>query len=330
MSKLPASVSPTVEAIYESYERGRESFRPHLGASLIGRECERELWYTFRWCSAPRHSGRMLRLFETGQREEERFIENLRAIGIEVHERDEETGRQFGFSDFGGHFAGSIDGAALGIIEAPKTWHLLEFKTYNARRFELLKRHGVKVASPEHYSQMVVYMDYLGFTRAFYLSVCKDSDELYAERLHADPAFAALLKEKARRIIAAATPPMKLSEDPAWWKCKCCEHRATCHEGRPPEVNCRTCLHSTPVMEGESGLSACSAQAGWRCEKHCQMLSKAEQERGCSDHLYIPPLLSGEVVDAGDDFVKYRFADGTTLRNGRGGVSSRKIWESAE
>ena len=69
-------------------------------------------------------------------------------------------------------------------------------------------------------------------------------------------------------------------------------------------------------MEGESG---------WRCEKHNQLLSCQEQLRGCSDHLYVPDLLPGEVVDAGDDFVKYRFADGTTLRNGRGGVSSKAI-----
>lgn len=315
MAELTPATSLTVEAIYASYEWERESFRSHLGASVIGKECERELWYSFRWCTRSTFSGRMLRLFETGRREEERFIEELRRIGVEVHDRDSETGRQFSFSDFGGHIAGSIDGAALGIIEAPATWHLLEFKTYNSKRFELLKKHGVKAASLEHYAQMVIYMymDYLGFTRAFYLAVCKDTDELYGERIHADPAYAALLKGKARRIIAAATPLARISEDPGWWRCKCCDHRATCHEGQPAEVNCRTCLHSTPV------------EGGWRCQKHNQMLTKAEQERGCSDHLYLPGLIPGEVTDAGDDWVEYRMPDGTTLRNGRGAVSSKQI-----
>jgi len=60
-----------------------------------------------------------------------------------------------------------------------------------------LKRHGVKAASYEHYCQMVCYMDYLGFERAFYLAVCKDTDELYSERIHSDPAFATILKDKA-------------------------------------------------------------------------------------------------------------------------------------
>lgn len=313
MAELPQSLSPTVEAIYASYEREQKSFGSRLGASVIGRECERELWYSFRCCTRGAFSGRMLRLFETGQREEARLIENLRTIGVEVHNLDPETGKQFGFSDFGDHFTGYIDGAALGIIEAPATWHLCEFKTYNSKRFELLKKHGVKAASYEHYCQMIVYMDYLGFDRGFYLAVCKDTDGLYSERIHSDPTFAAMLKEKARRIINAASPPPRISEDPGWWKCKTCDHRQTCHEGQPPEVNCRTCLHSTPV------------DGGWRCEKHNQMLTKPEQERGCSDHLYIPDLLRGEQVDAGDDAVEYRFPDSTTLRNGRGGLSSKQI-----
>jgi len=313
MAELPQTVSPTIEAIYASYEQEQKSFGSRLGASVIGRECERDLWYSFRCCTRSAFSGRMLRLFETGQLEESRLIENLRRIGVEVHNLDPETGKQFGFSDFGDHFAGYIDGAVLGIPEAPATWHLCEFKTYNSKRFELLKKHGVKSSAPEHYAQMVVYMDYLGFTRALYMAVCKDNDELYAERIHADPGFATILKDKARRIIAAASPPTKISEDPGWWKCKCCDHRATCHEEQPPEVNCRTCLHSTPV------------EGGWRCDKHKQMLSKAEQERSCSDHLYIPSLLPGEVVNADDHSVEYRFPDGSIVRNGRGGMSSRQI-----
>ena len=318
MAKVPANNSLTVQAIYDAYEEEREHFRSHLGASLIGRECERELWYSFRWCTVPHHSGRILRLFETGQREEERFIENLRSVGIEVHDHDEETGRQYGFTDFGGHFAGSIDGAALGIIEAPKTWHLLEFKTFNDQRFELLKKHGVQITSPEHYAQMVIYMDYMELNRAFYLAVNKNTDELYSERIKVDSAYAALLKQKAKRIIEVPRPPIGISTDPAWWKCKCCDHQATCHERLPPEVNCRTCLHSTPI------------EGGWLCEKHNQKLSYKEQLRGCSDHLYIPELLPGEVIDAGEDWVEYSSEDGTRIRNGRGGMSSQKIRESAE
>jgi len=276
--QIPSNNSLTVQAIYDSYEEGRESFRPHLGASLIGRECERELWYTFRWCTVSFHSGRLLRLFETGQLEEYRFVEDLRSVGLEVHDFESETGNQFGFSDMGGHFAGSIDGAALGIIEAPKTWHLLEFKTYNDKRFELLKKHGVQMTSPEHHAQMVIYMYYLGFERAFYLAVNKNTDELYSERIKNDTALAGLLRQKAERIIIALHPPERVSNDPEWWKCKFCDHRAICHDGFPAEVHCRTCVNIRP----DDGC--------WLCVMHNQKLSYKEQLRGCSDHVFIPEL----------------------------------------
>ena len=85
----------------------------------------------------------MLRLFETGRLEEERLIRNLRRIGVTVLDVDPETGRQWHVQAHGGHFGGSLDGVGLGIPEAPKTWHVLEFKTHNAQEsFAELKQQG--------------------------------------------------------------------------------------------------------------------------------------------------------------------------------------------
>ena len=134
MADLPAPSTPTLTAIYASYEaRQGDGFRDHLGASIIGKSCARALWYDFRWVTPSRHSGRLLRLFETGQLEEDRMVRNLRATGATVLEVDPDTGRQFRVEAHGGHFGGSLDGVALGLLEAPKTWHVLEFKTHSAR-----------------------------------------------------------------------------------------------------------------------------------------------------------------------------------------------------
>lgn len=65
-----------------------DGHRKHLGASLIGRECERELWYTFRWVKHKQFDGRMLRLFQRGHLEEARFIDYLQGIGCEVEFMD--------------------------------------------------------------------------------------------------------------------------------------------------------------------------------------------------------------------------------------------------
>jgi hypothetical protein len=65
----------------EHYDDGH---RKHLGASLIGRECARELWYTFRWVKHKKFDGRMQRLFQRGHLEEGRFIEYLEGVGCTV------------------------------------------------------------------------------------------------------------------------------------------------------------------------------------------------------------------------------------------------------
>ena len=76
MVLLPTPYQPTVEKIYKSYEdKNTDPFRQHLGASLIGTECQRKLWYGFRFCSSPNFSGRLLRLFQTGFKEEARIID---------------------------------------------------------------------------------------------------------------------------------------------------------------------------------------------------------------------------------------------------------------
>ena len=101
----------TIEAIYKYYKDKRKNdHRPHLGGSQIGNECSRALWYQFRHAWSPRFDGRMLRLFETGDREEDRIVSNLRGVGVTVWERDPETGKQVRFTECGGHFALSLDG----------------------------------------------------------------------------------------------------------------------------------------------------------------------------------------------------------------------------
>lgn len=69
------------EYCVRTYDGGHRS---HLGASLIGNECKRYLWYVFRWCLHEKTTGRQQRLFNRGHREEARFIEWLEGIGFKV------------------------------------------------------------------------------------------------------------------------------------------------------------------------------------------------------------------------------------------------------
>lgn len=316
--------SQTVEAIYAFWKNTRQDKpRGYLGGSVIGRECERQLWYGFRWATGGEaFDGRMLRLFDRGQREEAVFVNELRAIGCEVYDVDPATGAQFNFKAVSGHAGGSMDAVVRGIPEAPKAFHVAEFKTHNAKSFALLQKDGVAKAKPEHYAQMTIYMKWSQLDRALYLAVNKDTDELYGERVHFDAEFAERLEAKAERIIFSAEPLPGISADPAFYKCKFCPAAAVCHTPTLPAVSCRTCLHATPERDGDGR---------WSCAKYGADIPLDAQRRGCSEHLYIPALLKrwGEATDASaeEGWVEYTAADGFVFRNGPRGVG---CFESAE
>ncbi|MFN7340317.1 MAG: PD-(D/E)XK nuclease family protein [Opitutia bacterium] len=306
MAPLPSPPSPTVAAIYAAYEADAETgYRAHLGASLIGTECTRAIWYGFRWATRAQHTGRLLRLFQTGHLAEPRFVADLRRIGVTVLEVDPETGRQWTLRDAGGHFGGSMDAVAIGFPEAPKTWHVCEFKTHSAKSFAKLQAEGVAASKPLHWEQMQAYMQLAGIDRAFYLAVCKDTDALYQERIRHEAEAALRILAKAERIIGAARPPARISDDPAWWQCRFCDHHAVCHEGQAVERHCRACLHATPVDGG-----------AWHCGRHEHPLTRQDQEAGCVAHLFIPDLVPGKQLDAGADWVSYRMRDGGEWRDG--------------
>lgn len=283
--------SKTRDLIFSVHEkRAYETPRTHLGASLIGRACERELWQSFRWASNEKFDGRMLRLFETGHREEERIIAELRAAGVEV--LNEEAGHQFRFLALGGHFAGSVDGVLLGIPEAPKTWHLLECKTMNANNFKKLMNQGVQKSKPEHYAQMQTYMAEMELTRAIYIAVNKDTDDIYTERVEHDSAFAAEIKAKAERVIFSPLPPERISKDFENGACRFCQFKNRCHALTEdlPAMNCRTCINSTPKDDGT-----------WFCEAKKESLTKEMQLAGCERHVFIPALIPMELVEIQDE-----------------------------
>lgn len=69
-------------------KKWKDENRKHLGFSLIGDECQRKLWYGFRWCKMPKPEPRIKRLFDRGHKEEDRFIDYLRGIGCKVYPFD--------------------------------------------------------------------------------------------------------------------------------------------------------------------------------------------------------------------------------------------------
>jgi cation diffusion facilitator CzcD-associated flavoprotein CzcO len=311
MAPLPQIKTATaiaIEAAYEAKRTPRHGYR--LPPSRLGTECERALWYSFRWCTPPAvFDGRLLRLFETGDSQEARMVADLRLIGCDVLDCDpDDDTKQIGISFAYGHGYGFLDAEVIGLPDAPMTVHVAEMKTHNQKSFDALQRHGVEKSKPEHYAQTMIYMHKRARDRGLYMAVNKNTDELYFERIEYDIAKAVRLERKAERIVFASVPPTGISTDPDFFGCRFCDHRDRCFGDTLPEKNCRTCAFATPADGGK-----------WVCDhaEHNHELDRAAQEAGCADHIFIPSIVPGAQIDAdlGEARIIYALPDGRTYHN---------------
>lgn len=308
----PTQPNLTVTAIYKHYEDNQSDWRRnHLGASLIGDDCERKLWYSFRWATKPKFDGRMLRLFQTGNREEPRLVKNLRDIGITVWAHDPDSGKQISYSAFGGHFSGSLDGIGIGFEES-KNYHVLEFKTSGSKSFNVLKNKGVETAKFLHWAQMMCYMHFSGVDRAFYFCVNKDTDEIYAERVHYNKESALRLISKAERVIFAATPSYQICDTDADYRCRFCDHKEVCHGRKLPEVNCRTCSYADAMEDGT-----------WKCCRDNHTIEPIDQRKAHLCHIFIPSFVPRAQTDADPERGWIMYEGGIT--NGPGATVSTRL-----
>lgn len=283
----------TAERIHEHYAKKPSRQSNRLGISKLGEECERKLWYDFRWVAPPeKFDGRMNRLFDTGHREEDRVVEDLRAIGCGVEARDPETGEQFEFTTDHGHIVGKLDGIIENSVEAPDQRVVLEVKTHNQKSFDKLREKGVEKAKPVHFGQCQLGAHLSGLDATLYVAVNKDTDDIHSELVPLNRKKSQALLDKGERIVFAKEPPAKLKESADYPPCSWCLHRDLCHYStahKPvvPERTCRTCVHATPERDST-----------WSCGKHSWVLDKERQEKGCEAHLFEPSLLPfGDPID---------------------------------
>lgn len=279
--------------IGDAYRTDKDEVRGHMGASQLGADCSREIWYGFRWATVGAFEPRMLRLFNRGHLEEARFIALLLMIGCQVFQQDE-NGKQFRITFAEGHGGGSGDGIVVGVPDIPAIPCISEFKTHSEKSFiELAGKldewrkyrdgkgkftgKGLREAKPEHYIQMNLYMHKMGYTHGIYMAVCKNTDDIYAEIVEVDHRMAEHYLQRGEALIWAENPPKKMNESPGFWKCRFCGHKPVCHGNATPKQSCRSCKFSRPEVGGNGK---------WHCYNPVapQDLTLEEQKAGCSHY----------------------------------------------
>lgn len=260
-----------------SCESLNDGHRKHLGASLIGKPCSRELWYTFRWAkkatfseSDKDNNGRLFRLFDRGHREEPAMIRFLEGIGCKFKYTKEQQAR---ISDCGGHFGGSLDN--IGTL--PERYGitqdiLFEFKTSAFSEFNKLVKDRVKKHKPAHWAQMCAYGYKAHLHYGLYMCANKNNDELHLELLQLDHDFGKMMVERAHSIITSQIAPPKISMTPTNFSCKWCSFKDICHYGAPVEKNCRSCANAVPIDGGK-----------WSCALYGEIPDEVIPQ-GCDQH----------------------------------------------
>lgn len=329
MVKLPEPKDPTLEAVDEAFEQKQnaEQQRLYLGMSSIGHPCRRRLWYGFRLASSSQFDAATLYRFDDGHRSEDIMVERLHLVdGIELITRDQKTGKQIKCSDHGGHFSGHLDGEIRGLRQAPQTVHVWEHKAVNEKKqatLEKLKRengekNALKAWDETYYTQAQLYMHYTKRKRHYLTCASSGTRKVVSVRTNYCKEDAEAAIQKALDIITANEPPPKIG-GADYYLCKWCEQYAVCHGNAFPQVNCRTCSHSTPILSGD---------AAWQCEKYPEEpIPKDIQRTGCNRHVYRPDIVPAAMKDASeqDNTVTYE-VNGKTFKNGDCGLSSTDLY----
>lgn len=231
-------LDPTLEAIHRAIE-AREHAKPkrdYLGASILGHKCERYSWYQFNHADkAEPIAYKGLYAIADGHATEQVIKYRLRLVpGIKIWDIDEETKDQIGFVD--GKFAGHVDGIILGLLQAPTRPHIFEAKACNEKKFNELQKckdqYGEK-ASLENwdftfYVQAQVYMGKLELDRHYLICATPGGRDMMSCRTDFDKTFYENMLRKKDRILAAKTPPERISEQKSFYICKFCNFREFC------------------------------------------------------------------------------------------------------
>lgn len=270
-ARYRALLAETIQDAEDAFTPVREGFRSHLGYSLAGRFCGREIWYHFRWALDRNFEGRLVLLFNRGHLEEARFIALLRLLGCTVHTR-RNSGNWLKVESYRGHVGGEVDSVVTGVPldGLQREPFLAEMKTHGQASYDKLLNKGVKASKPEHYAQMQGYMHHLKLRYALYMAVCKNTDHIYIEFLEVDEPSYRRFQLRVVNVVDALDAPNRAGRKKEDYACRFCDYAGICHDREHTAFNCRTCASSVTEDNGR-----------WLCTRHSVDLTKEQQLKGC-------------------------------------------------
>ncbi|CAK9250000.1 unnamed protein product [Sphagnum jensenii] len=198
-----------IDEFYESVQE--DGYRMHLGWSMLGSDCSRQLYYHWHWMKPEQHHARMERIFIEGHKIEKEIRSIFITCGAKFEDNVEETGEQTRVGFLNDHAGGSVDGIFTWPAVGINSRVLLEVKSHNDSSYNQLVKKGVKDAKPRHYIQMCGYGNALGIATALYVARNKNNSAIFLEFVHLPTRVAEEYKRKAEFIILTESVPPKIS-----------------------------------------------------------------------------------------------------------------------
>jgi len=199
----------------------RDKPRTYLGASILGTECARQLWY---YINDPKEveDPQTLRKFEVGKALEPVIINYFKEAGYTLYGHD---GRQLGFTDNG--IAGHCDFVIKGIDDDEETPYLGEIKTANSFYFKEFVKKGI-AANEKYAGQLQVYMHKFKLKKGLFVVMNKDTQELYIEIVSYDEFEAVRLLDRGHHILTMKEEPERHFPAKNYFKCNFCQWKKIC------------------------------------------------------------------------------------------------------
>lgn len=204
-----AQASEAINAVLEAHlhdKRSQQPRRQYVGASGIGKDCERALQFEF--AGAPRETDfktETLRKFDFGHMGEELARCWFQDAGFKLVQNSQKDGSRFRFVQMDGRFSGEpdgvfIDGPEIPGLNYPAMW---ECKSVGSKTYKQLMKDGLKKARPVYWSQIHTCMAYLGLKQTIFTVTNLDTGEQSHLLFEVDLEEAQRMTDRAVRIISS-------------------------------------------------------------------------------------------------------------------------------
>ncbi len=208
--------------IEKAQSRNDKKVRDYIGASGIGAECLRQIWYEYKGFEAEDVPTKIRRTWAIGRNLEGLILDWLTEAGLDIARTWpdlESEGMPF--------FKGHLDSVWM---KKGKAFAIIEIKTAKDASFNIFAKKGLKAWNPQYYAQIQSYMGMSGIYSAYILVLNKDSSDIADELVGFDPVFYQKLREKATMIASANVSPPRINSSPLWFQCKMCKFNKVCHK----------------------------------------------------------------------------------------------------